>query len=236
MSLSLAFLAGLLTVLSPCVLPLLPIIVGASLSGHRLGPVTLCLGLSLSFSLLGVTAALAAHAFGFDPATIRIIGAILILLFGIILVVPLANERFSRLLGPLAARANAAAARAGTGLVGSFVTGGLLGAIWSPCAGPTLGAAIGLATQAETAARGLTVMLVYGFAASVPLLALGYGARGLFQANRSRLMAAASKMKPAFGIALLAVALSILAGWDKQLEAKALQTLPQSWIELITRY
>lgn len=237
MSLALAFLAGLLTSLSPCVLPVLPLVMGGALATHRLGPLALCVGLGLTFSVLGVAATLAVQAFGFDLGVIRSVGAVLLLLFGAILLVPPAQQALSRLLAPLASKAGGINPRAGgTGLGGNFLTGVLLGAIWSPCSGPTLGAAVGLATQAETALRGFAIMLVFGIAASLPLLAVAYGARSLFVANRERLISLSVRAKPVFGALLVLVGGAVLAGWDKQLEAAALKVMPEGWVDLTTRF
>jgi len=237
MSFALAFLAGLLTSLSPCVLPVLPLVVGGALSQHRLGPLALCAGLGISFSVLGVTVVLAMQAFAFDPGVVRSGGAVVLLGFGLVLLLPRAQEHLSRWLSPLASRAGSINPGSdGSGLAGSFLTGVLLGAVWSPCSGPTLGAAVGLATQAGTALRGFAIMLVFGLAATVPLLAVAYGARQVFVANRNRLMALSVKAKPLFGLMLLMVSLAILTGFDKRLEAATLNLLPESWVELTTRF
>ena len=236
MSLLLALFGGLLASLSPCVMPLLPLVVGSAGSRHRFGPVALCAGLVLSFSVLAVTVAFAIKAFSFDPGVIRTAGAMVLLLFGAASLLP-ATELISRLLAPLASRASAAAAHADqAGLAGNFFVGSLLGAIWSPCAGPTLGSAIGLVTQAETFAQGWVLMFAFGVGASLPLLAVAYGSRSLFQANRSWLAALAGKAKPIFGVLLIFVALGILSGGDKKLEAAFLRHLPDSWVDLTTRY
>lgn len=235
MSLALAFLAGLLTSLSPCVLPVLPLVVGGALSKHRLGPLALCAGLGLSFSVLGVVVTLAVQAFGFDPAVVRVGGAVLLLIFGAVLLIPPAQEWLSRLLAPLASKAGGVST-GGSGLWGNFLTGVMLGAVWSPCSGPTLGAAVGLATQAGTALRGFAIMLVFGLAASLPLLAVAYGARTAFVANRGRLMGLSTKAKPVFGVILVLVSVAILSGWDKRLEAAAVGRLPESWVDLTTKF
>lgn len=235
MSLALAFLAGLLTSLSPCVLPVLPLVVGGAISQHRLGPLALCGGLGLSFSLLGVTVSLVSRAFGFDPDIARTIGAILLLIFGFLLLITPAQEMFSRLMAPLATKAGGAIT-AKASLWGNFMTGTLLGAVWSPCSGPTLGTAVGLAAKAQTAPRGFLLMLVFSLAASLPLLAIAYGARTTFMAHRSRLAAFSTKAKPIFGIIIVVVSASILLGWDKQAEAVAVKRLPSSWIDLMSKF
>src|SRR5690349_12350686 len=200
----LAFLAGLLTSLSPCVLPVLPLVVGASFSQHRFGPLALCAGLGLSFSLLGVTITLAVHAFGFNPNAVRIGAALLLLLFGMAMLISPAQEWLSRLLAALASRAGGVTPRGG-GLWGNFVTGTMLGAVWSPCSGPTLGSAVGLAAQTSTMLRGFFLMLVFSVAASLPLLAVAYGARTVFLSNRERLIAVSTRAKPVFGVMLVLV-------------------------------
>lgn len=237
MSFALAFLAGLLTSLSPCVLPVLPLVVGGALSKHRLGPLALCAGLGVSFSVLGVSVVLAMQAFAFDPGIVRKGGAGMLLGIGMVLLIPRAQELLSRWLSPLASRAGSINPTSeGTGLAGNFLTGVLLGAVWSPCSGPTLGAAVGLATQSDTALRGFAIMLIFGLAATIPLLAVAYGARQAFVANRSRLMALSVKAKPLFGVMLVLVSLAILTGLDKMVEATALNVLPDGWVDLTTRF
>jgi cytochrome c-type biogenesis protein len=236
MSLLLALLGGLLTSLSPCVIPLLPLVVGSAGSRHRLGPLALCAGLILSFSVLGVVIAVAIKAFSFDPGVIRTAGAVLLMVFGVLSLLP-ASGVISRLLAPLASRASSVAARADqAGLVGNFLVGSLLGAIWSPCAGPTLGSAIGLVTQSATLFQGWVLMFAFGMGASLPLLAVAYGSRSLFQANRNKLAGLSAKAKPIFGVILIFVSVGIASGGDKKLEAALLRHLPESWVDLTTRF
>jgi cytochrome c-type biogenesis protein len=236
MSLLLALLGGLLTSLSPCVIPLLPLVVGTAGSRHRLGPVALCAGLTVSFSILAIAVAISIKSFNFDPGVVRTVGAVLLLLFGVASLLPITGL-ISRLLAPLASRASAAAAHADqSGLAGSFLVGSLLGAIWSPCAGPTLGSAIGLVTQAGTLFQGWVVMFAFGVGASLPLLAVAYGSRSLFQAKRNWLAELSGKAKPIFGVILIFVAVGIMSGVDKKLETALLRHLPESWVDLTTRF
>lgn len=236
LSLALAFAAGLLTSLSPCVLPVIPVVVGGALTQHRLGPVALCAGLGLSFALLGTGAALATQAFGFDAAVLRTGGAVVLLAFGVILLWPRAQQALSGILAPFASWAGRSGPRTGSGLPAQFFAGAALGAIWSPCAGPTLGAAVGLATQAGTAPQGLLLMIVFATGACLPLLAVSYGARAAFIANRDRLIALGQRAKPVFGAVLLVVAAGILSGVDKRIEAAVLDRLPDGWVDLTTKF
>src|SRR5258708_30540432 len=116
------------------------------------------------------------EAFHFDPDVIRMAGALLLLLFGVSSLLPTGQELVSRLMAPLASRASVAAGnRDQAGLAANFFVGSLLGAVWSPCAGPTLGSAIGLVTQAGTLFRGLVLILTFGLGARFPLLAVHFG-------------------------------------------------------------
>ena len=158
-SLGLAFLAGILSVLSPCVLPLLPLVLGADASENRLGPVALAGGLALSFVTIGLCVATAGLAIGLDAGIFRIGAALMLILIGLVLMVPAAQTRLAVAAGPMS---NWTESRFGgfstAGLSGQFGVGLLLGAVWSPCVGPTLGAASLLASQGrDLGAVALTV-------------------------------------------------------------------------------
>ena len=100
-SLGLAFLAGILSLLSPCVLPLLPLVLGAAATEHRLGPVALAAGLALSFVVIGLFVATIGFAIGLDGAVFRIGGAIMLVAIGLVLMVPAAQERVAVMAGPM---------------------------------------------------------------------------------------------------------------------------------------
>src|SRR5581483_6349004 len=148
-ALFLSFLAGALTTINPCVLPLLPIVFASALASGKLGPVALLAGLVSSFTLIGVAIAASGSFFGLDERTLRFLAAVLFAFIGIALFIPAFEQRFSALFMRLGGGAAALAGRAGTfGTTGQFAVGFLLGAVWSPCSGPAFGAAIALAAQA----------------------------------------------------------------------------------------
>jgi cytochrome c biogenesis protein CcdA len=141
-SIGLAYVAGLLTVLSPCVLPLLPIVLGAAASEHRLGPLALAGGMALSFTVIGLFVATIGFSIGLDADFFRAVAAILLVAIGVVLLVPNVQTRLAVAAGPVG---NWTEQRFGgfatAGLRGQFGVGLLLGAVWVPCVGPTLGAA-----------------------------------------------------------------------------------------------
>ncbi|MFD0938212.1 cytochrome c biogenesis protein CcdA, partial [Methylobacterium trifolii] len=139
-TLGLAFLAGILSVLSPCVLPLLPLVLGAAASEHRFGPVALASGLALSFVAIGLFVATVGFSLGLDSGLFRAGAAILLVLIGLVLIVPAAQTRLAVAAGPVSDwTENRFGGFSTAGLGGQFGVGLLLGAVWSPCVGPTLG-------------------------------------------------------------------------------------------------
>ena len=150
-TLGLAFLAGLLSVLSPCVLPLLPIVLGTAASEHRGGPFALAGGVALSFVAIGLFIATVGFTIGLTGDVFRTAAAILMVGVGVVLALPTLQVRLATAGGPISnwadQRINAIQSR---GLAGQFGVGVLLGAVWSPCAGPTLGAASLLAAQGSS--------------------------------------------------------------------------------------
>ncbi len=149
-AIGLAFLAGILSILSPCVLPLLPLVLGAAASQHRFGPALLALGVAISFVAIGLFVATIGFAIGLDGSVFRFGSAILMILVGIVLVAPPLQERFSAAAGPLSDKIDSAfRGYPAAGALGQFGLGLVLGAVWSPCVGPTLGAASVLAARGE---------------------------------------------------------------------------------------
>jgi cytochrome c biogenesis protein CcdA len=140
----------------------------------------------------------------------------------------------SRWVSPLASTAATLSTKAGDGLAGQFAIGALLGAGWSPCAGPTLGAAVGLASSAAVGSilPAAAMMFAFGAGASLPLLATAYASRRMLSA-RPMLLLVGTRGKLVFGAMLLCVGGLTLFGWDKQLEASLLDRLPQWWIDVL---
>jgi len=234
--LALSFLAGALTSLSPCVLPLIPILLGSALQKHALGPLVLALGLSLSFATLGVLFASAGFVVGIDSGALRVVGAAMMAGFGIVLLSRPLQDRLVLAGAPIT---NHLQGKFGTlesgGLFGQFTLGLLLGIVWSPCAGPTLGAAIGLAAEAGTVPRAAIMMGAFGLGALTPVLALAYLSRHWLASSRRGLGRISAKGKPILGAALLVVGFVVLTGTDKRVETALVAVMPDWLLDLATR-
>lgn len=236
-ALGLAFLAGLLSALSPCVLPLLPLVLGAAAAEHKWAPALLALGVALSFVLIGLFVATVGFSVGLDGGVFRTAAAATMIALGVILLAPGLQARVAAMGGPLSDRLNAAFGGAASGgLFGQFGVGLLLGAVWSPCVGPTLGAASVLAARGEDLGAVAATMTVFGLGAAAPLLTLGAMSRKAFSRWRDALLAAGKRLKQALGFVFLILGVSIVTGADKSLESALLSASPAWLTELTTRF
>ncbi len=230
----LAFAAGALTILSPCVLPLVPIVIGSAAQQHRYGPLALAVGLVASFTLVGFAAATLGAASGFDSDVVRMVGAVMLLLVGLALVAPRVQAAVERALTPLARWASARQSGLERfGLAGQAAIGGLLGLVWSPCVGPTLGTATVLAAQGRNLGEVALVMLGFGLGIASVLLVLAFATRGVLTRWRGRLMQAGGNGKRVLGGIILVVGALILSGGDRFVEGVVVSNSPE-WLTNLT--
>lgn len=231
MELVFAYGAGLLTLINPCVLPVLPIVLATALQASRWGPLALAAGMSLSFVVLGVAVTVFGRAIGLNADSIAQAGAVLMVLFGIVLLVPRASAMFSTATAGVAARADSGIDEIDTGSVsGQFVGGMLLGAVWSPCVGPTLGGAISLASQGESLLRATFIMIFFALGVSSIILALGYGARSALQKRQAAMRRLAASARPLLGAIFIAVGLMLFFKWHYVIESWLLDIMP-IWLQ-----
>ncbi|HTV28811.1 MAG TPA: cytochrome c biogenesis CcdA family protein [Xanthobacteraceae bacterium] len=233
----LGFLAGVLTVLSPCVLPLLPIVLGGAVASHRYGAVALSIGAAFSFVVVGLFVASIGFAAGLDGDLFRTIGSVLLAGFGVLLLSQALQDHFAVAATPMGACAQATINRLNpTGLGGQAILGSLLGLVWSPCVGPTLGVAVTLAAQRQTLPQVATVMLLFGLGAALPMLIVGTLSREALMRWRGGFVAAGKRGKQVLGAAMLILAIVILTGADRQLETTLVGWSPHWLTALTTRY
>lgn len=235
-SYGLSFLAGMLSTLSPCVLPLIPILMGSAASTHRFGPFALVGGLMLSFTLIGVSLGALGESSGLEQGTLRAVGGVLLILFGTVLVSSMLQERSSGAVSRLGAWQSLLARFNLNGLLGQFILGLLLGIVWSPCVGPTLGVAITLASQGKELVQVGGVMLVFSLGAAFPLIVISKLSQQALRKWRGRMLETGQKAKKIFGIALLLIGILILTGADKAFETWTVNAMPDWLVTLTSRY
>lgn len=230
----LAFGAGALTILSPCVLPLVPIVLSSAAQRHRFGPLALATGLVASFTIVGFLVATLGVSSGFDSENIRIFGAMMLVAAGIFLLSSHAQALATRIVSPLAAWGNARQdGLERFGLAGQAGIGALLGIVWSPCVGPTLGAATVLAAQGENLGEVALVMLTFGMGIATVLLLLATLTRSALSRWRGRMMTTGKTGKYVLGGLLILVGVLIATGIDRVIEG-VLVTASPDWLTDLT--
>jgi cytochrome c biogenesis protein CcdA len=233
MDIAFGFLAGLLTLLNPCVLPVLPVVMAASLAADRRGPVWLVLGMGASFVALGLVLARLGPALGLAPEAVAAAAAVAMIGFGALLLVPALGARFAGATAGIAARADAGIGRLDqAGPARMLGAGALLGAVWSPCIGPTLGGAIALAARGEALAQAAAVMMAFALGVGAVMLALAYGARAAIGRRQAALRRASGLAKPVMGGVLVALGAAVLLGVPQMIEGWVLDTLPDWFNDL----
>jgi cytochrome c-type biogenesis protein len=233
----LGLIAGALSTLSPCVLPLLPVLIASAVNAHRWGAMALGIGLALSFMIVGIFLSTLGTSLGLDPETFRIAGALTLAVFGLILLAPRLQDLFARATSAFSNSGNKLLARVTFGgLTGQFLVGTLLGVVWSPCVGPTLGAATTLASQGKDLGQVGLLMLVFGVGAAAPLVLLGSMSRTTMMKIRGRLLSSGKYGKQILGFIFLALGVMISTGVDKSFEAWILDHTPDWLTAATTRY
>lgn len=235
--LGLSLLAGSLTTLSPCVFPILPMVLGGAAQGNRLAPLAMGLGMAVSFAGIGVLVGALGPVIGLDSDHVRLFGAVLLMALGLMMWVPALNERFTQWMMPLASGANEMSSRVqGNTLGGALLLGAVLGLVWSPCSGPLLASALTLVASEGGAVRGGIVLGMFGLGAAIPLVAVAYASRRGFQSVRDKVLQHGDRVKKIFGGLIFLAGLAIATGADKWLEALVVSWLPDAWLNVTTLF
>ena len=226
----LALFAGMLTIAAPCTLPVLPILLGASIvrrAGAR--PALIAVGFVVSFAFVALALNAVANALNFDPDWLRTGGLLLMIIFGVLMIWPAAFERFAARLASAGVALQPVTA-AQTNL-GGFVLGTTLGLIWTPCAGPVLGAILTAIATSPDHAHGVLLLLTYTVGAAVPMLVIAYGGQAVSTRLR-RVAPYTTRLQQAFGVIVIAFALSALLQYDAIALAWLGQFFPQGRLGL----
>lgn len=235
--LSTSFLAGLLSVLSPCVLPLAPVLLLSAWQQHRFGPIALVAGLSLTFSTLGLILSITGNVIGLDGEQLRFFLSFVLMVLGLALVFEAIEQGWIKLVTPLARRFQTIGDHLSiTGWPGQFILGMVLGGAWLPCIGPTLGLAITLASQQQAFLKAALIMITYCVGVSTPLIALSYLVRHTLGGRHRKWSFWAKAGKRGLGVVLILIGALMASGWISSLEQWILQISPTWLIRLTSRY
>jgi cytochrome c-type biogenesis protein len=231
------YLAGLLTLINPCVLPVLPIVLATALQVNRFGPIALAAGMSLAFVSLGVIVSAFGPALGIHPETISRTAASLMIGFGVVLLVPRAIVLFSWLTDGVSSQADSQLnSMDQSGLIDQFFAGVLLGALWSPCIGPTLGGAIALASGGGSLLWSTSIMISFAAGVSNVIFLLAYGTRSILKRRKRLIRKLSVSAQNILGWILILVGMMILFKVHHMFEIWAVQNLPLWLQDLSVRY
>lgn len=221
----LAWIAGVLSILSPCVWPMVPIVMGSASGNSHYGPVALAAGLSLAFALAGSVLSFILVNTGTDPEIFRYIAAMMLVFVGAILIIKPMAEWLTLKLSLLTARLQPSASA--NEFAGQFGVGFLLGLVWLPCVGPMLGAAIALASEGQDMLKAFVIMLFFGMGTAMTLGLAALLSNRAINAVNGKLFRRVEGAKWAFGALLVTLGLFVLTGVDKALEIWAMNWLPE---------
>lgn len=235
-SLLLAFVAGVLSTLSPCVLPVLTFVTASSLNKSKFGPIALSAGILVTFVGGSLVLQATGSVLGIGTGILRPIAGLFLAMSGLLFVSDSISEFFAGLFSSVLRHIPAPSETATRyPLVSEFINGFFLGIVWTPCSGPSLGAAFGLAGQTGQLSKAFLILVVFGAGSIIPLIIFAYGARSLTQTIRQQTRLVLM-LKKTFGVLMVLFGLLIITGYDRYIETLLLELTPDAWLGIITRY
>ncbi|MCL5268197.1 MAG: hypothetical protein M1469_08865 [Bacteroidetes bacterium] len=208
-----AFLAGLVTILAPCIWPILPIILSSSVAGKgRKRPLGITLGVMLGFGFFTLAISYLVKIFHFNPDALRVVAVFVIGILGLTMVIP----ALSRIIeGSISWPSSLFGQRSkqGSGFGAGFLTGLSLGIVWSPCAGPILAAIVTLAATGKVTFAVIMITAAYVAGVGIPLFIFAYGGQRVI--TRTRFLSAhLGKIQQGFGLVMLLTAVAIYTNME----------------------
>ena len=216
-----AFLSGIVTILSPCILPVLPVILSGSVGGKN-KPIGVILGFVTSFSIFTLVLSTLVQLLNIPSDALRVAAVVLIITFGLTMVVPKFQEWFeifaSRIAGIKQTKQT-------NGFTGGIVVGLSLGLVWTPCVGPIIASAISLAVTQRVDGGAIMIILAYSLGTAIPMFAIMLGGRNLLK-RFPKLLSNSGKIQQLFGVLMILVGLLIATGFDRKFQTAVLKLFP----------
>jgi len=225
-----AFISGVVTILSPCILPVLPIVLSGSVTGGRARPYGIVTGFVVSFTVFTLALTVIVQALGINADVLRIIAVVIIIAFGLVLLVPKLSYWFEMAVSKLASlgrRRGSVSAKAGgiRGFGSGLAVGSSLGLVWTPCVGPIMASVTALALTQRVDGGALFITLAYSLGTAIPMFAVIKGGRTLLE-KVPVLLRNIAKIQKVFGVLLIVVAISIVFGFDRRFQTAVLDLFP----------
>ena len=236
-----AFLAGVVTIASPCILPLLPIVLSGSAGGGRLRPYGIVAGFVVTFTVATLTFSILVQATGLSPNALRWAAVVMLAAFGLVMLVPKLQVWFEGVAARIATagqRVQSAAAtsqgspaaasrsrRLSSGFAGGFIVGVTLGLVWTPCVGPIMASVITLAATGSVSGTTVAVTIAYALGTGIPMLLIIIGGKALFS-RLGGVKKAGIRIQRVFAGLMIVVAAAIAFNLDRQFQSFILDTFP----------
>lgn len=227
------FLAGIVTVLSPCVLPVLPAVLSAGIGKGRYRPMGVIIGLMLSFSFFTLFLTFLVHSLGISANLLRYIAIIIIGLFGIVMLFPYLSDRFAIItssIGNLGSKIQSQKKGKSNGFISGLFLGSALGLVWAPCAGPILAAVIVLVATQQVSLQVILLTLTYSLGTGIPLFLIAYGGNQALNKFPS-LARHTENIKKIFGILMILTSIGLTFNFEVALQQFAVKYIPTFQIE-----
>lgn len=223
-----SFLAGVLTIFSPCILPMVPFVVRSSFQNSKWGPLFLALGVSISFSVSTYVIATSGHLLGFTPDRLKILSGIFLFIASILFLFPVLTDRLSLVLSPLNNKIQSISTKTSVSnkVLMEFLNGLFLGPIWAPCSGPTLAVIIGIIIKKPELKSSIILLAIFSLGSIIPILFFSYGAKNVVQKIQKKSLENSKALKYALGLFCGVMSILILTGLDKKLETFLLSIIP----------
>lgn len=218
-----AFLGGLITILSPCILPILPVVLSGSITGGKRRPLGVVTGFVASFTFFTLFLSAIVRSTGLPADTLRLVAVVVIAFFGVSLLVPafqITMEKFFSKVTSFVPKQTQT-----DGYLSGILVGVSLGLLWTPCVGPILASIITLAATSTVGLNAVIITLAYALGTAIPLLAITLGGRSLLT-NHPWLLANTARIQKAFGILMLLTAFAIYHSWDRAFQTFILDKFP----------
>ncbi len=222
-----AFLAGVITVLSPCILPILPIILTSTLGGVNTGksrPIGVVTGFILSFTFFTLFLSTIVRLSGIPAETLRFVSVIVVAGFGVSLLVPqfqiLVERLFSKLAGLMPND------QGKTGFGGGLLIGFSVGLLWTPCVGPILASVISLAITGTVTFDAFLITLAYSLGTAIPMFLIMLGGQNALR-RVPWLLSNLGHIQKLFGVLMILTAIGIFFNIDRRFQTFVLNTFPQ---------
>jgi len=221
-----AFISGLVTILAPCIWPLLPIVLSSAIAGHgHKRPLGITLGIIISFAVFTLAISTLVRVFHLDANVLRIVAVIIIAGLGLTMVFPALYTKFEILVTKLGNIFGANKGHEGNDFLPGLVTGLSLGILWTPCAGPILATVAVLAATGKISMDVILVTVSYCIGVGVPLFIFAYGGQKIISKLKG-VSRYTGRIQQIFGVIMILAAIAIYTNYDQTLQLKLINTFP----------